>query len=153
MYPQFTPLHAARFWSRVRFTDTCWLWQAGTCAGYGWFYFTKGTAEYTHRIVWWLTTQTAAGNMEVCHTCDIPTCVRPSHLFIGTQADNMRDMGSKARSRRSAAHHACKLSDSDVNLIRSMQSAAVSQHEIARRFGVNQSQISRIVRYKRRVHI
>ena len=80
-----------RFWAKVRKTssadDKCWLWTAakrGT--GYGSLHIEKNVHD-AHRVSWVM----ANGR------CDEPLCVRPSHLFLGTKADNVHDMHAKQR--------------------------------------------------------
>jgi hypothetical protein len=93
-----------RFWEKVRITDGCWEW-TGTVdsKGYGMIGSGIGTEEVrSHRQAYtW-----AYGDPReavVCHRCDNPLCVRPTHLFTGTQLDNLRDMTIKGRGRRGGA--------------------------------------------------
>ena len=80
----------------------CWVWTGGiTSAGYGEIKV-DGLVMLAHRVAYWL----AHGRLpdhDVLHQCDNPPCVRPSHLFAGTDVDNFRDAVAKGRSRRDAA--------------------------------------------------
>src|SRR5574342_284261 len=92
----------ARFWARVQKTPTCWLW-LGTKRhlGYG-VVRIGGTRQkrrsiLAHRFTWELMYGPIPPGLHVCHHCDNPPCVRPSHLFLGTQRDNMQDAMRKGR--------------------------------------------------------
>jgi hypothetical protein len=85
-----------RFWGKVHKTERCWIWTGATNDGYG--IFDKQLQErYAHRIVWALTVGPIPFGLRVLHTCDVRACVRPDHLLLGTQADNMIDMVEKGR--------------------------------------------------------
>lgn len=92
-----------RFWEKVLITEDCWEWQ-GQSLPHGYGQFRVGTRatdpkEYTHRLAWsWANGPIPAGH-NVLHRCDNPRCVRPAHLFLGTQADNVADMDAKGRRR------------------------------------------------------
>jgi hypothetical protein len=86
-----------RFWSKVDVTGDCWLWMAslGT-AGYGQFAY-RGRMRGAHRVAWELTHGPIPDGLFVRHICDTKLCVRPDHLELGTQAENVRDMHKRGR--------------------------------------------------------
>lgn len=97
-----------KFWSRVdvRGPDECWLWTGGRKrTGYG-VVWPRGSSEVgAHRLSWELhNAQPIPDGMFACHSCDVPSCVNPSHIWIGTHDDNMRDALVKGR-----MHYAEKL--------------------------------------------
>ncbi len=104
MYPQLTVPDIARFWSHVDQSggpDACWPWTAArTRYGHGVFKV-KGRMLRASRVAWALVTDTPIpDSLYACHNCpggDRPECVNPSHLFIGTNADNQQDAVKKGR--------------------------------------------------------
>lgn len=87
-----------RFLSKVDTSGDCWIWQASTVRGYGQLSTQRGKAPArAHRLSYELFVGPIPEGLEVCHQCDTPSCVRPSHLFIGTHHDNMLDAASKKR--------------------------------------------------------
>ena len=74
----------------------CWLWIGGTNQdGYG--AFARYGEKRAHRVSWVMHRGPIPAGMHVLHTCDVPGCVNPDHLFLGTHQDNMADLRSKGR--------------------------------------------------------
>lgn len=141
-----------RFWSNVRKSENCWEWTRGlTHNGYGVFYTSSfGKKQFrAHRFCWEISFGKIPQGLLVCHTCDNPKCVRPSHLFLGTHSDNSKDMMRKGRSRSAglkgekSPYH--KLNDEKVRKIREMHKNGVSQADIARIFCVNKTAVNKVI--------
>lgn len=136
-------IDATLFWSKVnkgvRFND-CWEWTASkNRKGYGQFGI-QHRCRLAHRVAYALT-HGDPGDKCVLHRCDNPACVNPSHLFLGTKADNNADMRAKGRYARGETNGQSKLTRDQAFQIRW---AGGKQHEIAARYGVTQSTVSRI---------
>lgn len=143
---------AKRFWDKVHKTDGCWEWTASLDRyGYGKFSSEQGQWQRAHRISWQLTHGYIPPKTCVLHRCDNPKCVNPEHLFLGTHADNMRDMYAKdrRRARRGESHGMARLSQVQVDAIRNLDANGNwTLLELATRFGVSQSTIWSVVNGK-----
>lgn len=119
----------------------CWLWGASVDrSGYGQFGM-LGRCAKSHRVSYALYVGEIPAGMHVCHKCDTPSCVNPSHLFLGTDADNHSDRDRKGRVQRGSKHYRSNLTDEDIRAIRS---AKEPQRVTASKFGVHQSTVSYI---------
>lgn len=97
-------IDAARFWAMARKGPGCWEWTgARKRTGYGHFGL-KGRTQIAHRISWRMHHGEIPDDLCVLHRCDNPPCVNPEHLWLGTQADNVRDMETKGRKRAASGN-------------------------------------------------
>lgn len=138
---------AARFWVKVDKTASCWLWVASkNRAGYGQIYG-PGRPYLAHRVSWEIHNGPIPNGLGVLHRCDVPACVNPAHLFLGTPADNALDKVAKQRQPKGAESAMAKLSEQVVVALRvELSRPEVSQREIAGRYGVCQQTVSDIMR-------
>lgn len=83
--------------------NECWIWAGKrTRFGYG-RVFVNGRTNTAHRVAWGVVNGPIPDGLCVCHDCpggDNPSCFRPSHLWLGTDADNMADKVRKGRQSR-----------------------------------------------------
>lgn len=115
----------------------CWLW-TGTVdrKGYGRIKV-HGRHVGAHRVAYRVFVGADPQDLLICHRCDVPGCINPDHLFIGTSTDNARDMGRKGRSGHG------RLQASDVLEIRR---SALPPRDLAASFGVSRGTIHQIRR-------
>lgn len=78
--------------------NDCILWKGAihSSGRYGWRGY-KGKSMFAHRAAWIEKNGPIPDGLYVCHKCDNGFCINPDHLFLGTQADNMRDCKEKGR--------------------------------------------------------
>lgn len=82
-----------------------WKNKDGYGVAFGWNKKTKKSFhKLAHRIAWETQNGDIPKGMSICHKCDVRDCVNVEHLFLGTQADNMRDKASKGRQSRGKEH-------------------------------------------------
>ena len=145
-----------RFWRHVDTSGDCWLWTASRNVGYGQFNLGIGELGVTykqpmhaHRVAFMLTYGQILPGLHVCHRCDNPICVRPEHLFVGTNGENALDRTAKGRTAQGETHYSARLTTAQVDAIR-LRGSSETNSALAREYGVRQSTISRIVRGERR---
>jgi hypothetical protein len=127
------------FFSKVRTGPKCWLWQAKLDKdGYGKFQISvpgenRQVHTHAHRLALYLLTGIEAKTTQ--HRCHREACVRPAHLFWGTQSDNVID------SVRRGTHHSVKLTEHDVRRVRIALKAGNVPASIADRFNISRAMI------------
>jgi len=141
-----------RFWAKVdkKGPDDCWEW-TGALGGdrYGHRYGQigiSGKIVRAHRVSWELANGPIPKGICVLHHCDNPSCVNPSHLFLGTKLDNAQDAIKKGRyvNLRGEDNGAAELTEQDVHEIRQMLGRGIPQRVIAKKYGVSKSTVTRI---------
>ena len=85
-----------RFWTHVSVTPTCWLWTGAQQRGYGYMSIQKRLYR-VHRLAYLLAYGHIPEGTQINHHCDIRNCVRPTHLWAGTQKENIHDAQAKGR--------------------------------------------------------
>lgn len=137
-----------RFWSKVciKEPNECWEWQASTSGGrYGKFKL-DGKWVSAHRMAYILSNDYIESNMYILHKCDNIKCVNPSHLYSGTQADNMRDRNERNPTPpETAGYGKAKLYSGELWLLRKLK-GRLSTRCVGKMFKINQMTVIRIWR-------
>lgn len=147
------------FWSLVQRLskgnpDICWEWgRATTWRGYGSIMFNCRKFS-THRLAWMIANdREIPPGMHVCHSCDNPRCCNPSHLSIGTEADNQREKIEKKRHSFGTNHGMSKLNDTAVRYIRRLRKEGESINSLAKGFRIERTTIYQIILGKTWRHV
>lgn len=166
----FHPTNVAAFWAKVdRSGDGCWewlgwRWDHPKVLPYGRF-CVANKAMKAHRYAYAQSRGVPFDAIEgwhVCHTCDNPPCVRPDHLFLGTDADNLRDAARKGRMstearravNRGVRNPSAKLTPGDVASIRAEYATGrTPQWLLAKMYSVARSTIGRIISKRGWTHV
>lgn len=136
-----------RFWKFVDKTDDCWLWTGGTYKfGHGNFK-SHETKTGAHRFSWELHNGPIPDNLHVLHRCDVPSCIRPDHLFLGTRQDNARDMALKNRGGNS------KWKIEDIKDMKLLDQNGSSRQHICDKYNISKSHLCAILSGNRRSHV
>lgn len=154
----------ARFMRKVDSSGECWTWLGATGEkGYGRFSIggshkadgsRRNSMVAAHRFSYAAFVgpiPSGYGYHGTCvlHRCDNPRCVRPEHLFLGTNADNVHDMDRKGRrvngQLRGSSHHAAVLTEEKVReIVRLHRVHGITQAQLSRDFGVCTSTVNHI---------
>lgn len=133
----------------------CWEWTGAKTKGYGMFHvgLKRSSSMLAHRVAFGI--DNGYLPEAVCHKCDNPSCVNPSHLFGGTRADNNKDMASKGRhwaqtnpekAKRGSEHPAAKLDETKAKkIIELYKTGSYTQRMLSKDFGVSQRTINKVV--------
>ncbi len=139
-----------RLLAKTRLPDGCWLWIGNTSKeGYGRLRTgprSGSRVQLAHRVMWEAIHGPIIGDLDVLHHCDTPACVRPDHLYLGTQADNNRDRTVRERGRS-------RLNSAQVRLIRSAHAEGWTLTALAAQFGVAVPTIHDVVHHVSWKHV
>jgi len=138
-----------KFMEKFEYSENnCWEWKAcKNYGGYGVMRVNKINILATH-FIWIFLHGDIPDNKIICHRCDNPGCINPSHLFLGDHNDNVQDMIKKGRARkaRGIAVNTNKLNENQVIEIRKMYfENNIMQKDIAKKYNVTPNAIRAIL--------
>lgn len=147
-----------RFWRKVNKAGACWLW-TGALFGKGYGAVARRKLQHknflAHRYAWMLTHGPIPDGLLVLHKCDVPACVNPAHLMLGTHKDNFDDMIAKRRGNwaRGEKQRSAKLTDAEVIKLRQLVADGMTQKEAARIYNIRPHTVSVIISRKTWRHV
>lgn len=154
-----------RFWAKVDKNGPipahvpelgpCWIWLGYIRTnGYGTLGHGSTGLVKAHHASWIIHYGPIPDDMNVLHRCDNRSCPNNTHLFLGTQLDNIQDMMAKGRHAHGSIHGDATLTESQVLEIRAKYAEdSISQRALARNYKVSETQIHRIISRKSWSHV
>ena len=150
----FTSSEHADIWARMKAKivkqaeSGCWVWSGRKAGGrfpdkqYGSIKINRRWWG-AHRVSYRIHNSGNMGGMFVCHRCDNTLCIRPSHLFLGTNRDNIYDAIAKGRFNNSGSRNGrAILNEKQVREIKKLIAKNISNIRIANLYDISPSQIS-----------
>lgn len=175
MYPaqrKMVPIKERLFSKVSRMRGGCWLWKERTDRkGYGRLGVWKRGMQQAHRVSWEIHFGKIPDGLCVLHKCDVPACVRPDHLFLGTRIDNNIDMRRKCRDRYASGDesgrrkhpelwprgnqiHCAKLTEDKVRALRDEYAAGgISFAKLGIKYGIGHTTVENIVKRRKWAHV
>jgi HNH endonuclease len=138
-----------RFWklvTKLPGDNSCWEFSNGRGKEYGSFKLHTKHKVRAHRFSYELEFGEIPKGLSVLHKCDNPPCVRPDHLFLGTQGDNVRDAARKGRHPHGERVHFHRWKENDVRKVKAMKALGIPNYIISREIGMSDGKVSRICR-------
>ena len=154
----------ARFWTKVdvREPDECWPWTAAvrsTRCQYG-VLKVDGRVRLAHRLSYEIANGPMPDGVLVCHSCDVPLCVNPAHLFAGSYRDNAVDALQKGRMTPVQTRHQAgvenlnaRLTEDVVRAIRADRAGGMNLVPLAAKYGVGYSTVRDVVAGRTWTHV
>lgn len=135
----------AKLIGKIKKINGCWEWQGSrNKKGYGHLSY-KRKVELAHRISWLMFKGKIPNDMKVCHKCDNPPCINPSHLFLGSQKENVKDMFQKKRKIHEGINHpGAKLTNENIKEIRKLLREGKTQQYIADKYNISNGHVGSI---------
>lgn len=120
----------------------CWLWTASVIrTGYGRILGSGRQLELAHRLAWMLYRGPIPDDLNVLHKCDVPGCVNPDHLYLGTPKQNAVDRVIRGRQPRGENMPISRLTEKDIVPIRQ---STIGTQALAKLYGVGKRTIGQV---------
>jgi hypothetical protein len=166
LIPELTSEDKKNFWDQVKIGDAneCWEWRGRkNRAGYGALWIVSANF-FAHRISFSLENGPIKPGLLICHTCDNPPCCNPSHLFLGTQQDNLKDMYTKGRGKKpplnkgvgfkkGEGHFMARLTEEKVVSLRKRYANGENAGALSRELGMSKSSIRHLIKRRSWKHL
>lgn len=141
-----------RFLSRIDKTGSCWLWMGSNNGRYG-LVPRRGWGPdriLAHRVSWMIhNNKPIPDKLVVCHACDVPRCVNPNHLYVGSQSDNIRSSWERGERRNVTTR---KLVHTDAINIRHLVGLGIRRADVAAAFGITVQHVASVLNWKAYKH-
>ncbi len=135
----------------------CWAWIGSGRGGhglhiYGGFTY-AGENWYAHRFSYLFYNGPIPDGLWVLHHCDVPFCVNPTHLFLGTPRENNADRDRKRRTAVGSRHGNKRLTEEQARTIREDSAQGKSQRRLAQEFGIGKTTVRDILQRVTWTHV